>query len=100
MRRYQINRLKYFYAVVECDAPGKLSFVIHFLIHIFDIIFILFETETAEKIYEECNGLEYEASSSLVDLRFIPDHMTFERKPTSQATEMPSIESYKPSESV
>ncbi|XP_046859479.1 ESF1 homolog [Xenia sp. Carnegie-2017] len=75
LRRYQINRLKYFYAVVECDAP-----------------------ETAEKIYEECNGLEYEASSSLVDLRFIPDHMTFERKPTSQATEMPSIESYKPSE--
>ncbi|CAB3979337.1 Hypothetical predicted protein [Paramuricea clavata] len=75
LRQYQLNRLKYYYAVVECDSP-----------------------ETGEKIYEECDGMEYEASSSHLDLRFIPEDMTFDREPTSQATEMPSAESYEPSE--
>ncbi|KAF4377648.1 hypothetical protein G4B88_006928 [Cannabis sativa] len=58
---------RYYFAVVECDSVA-----------------------TADYLYKACDGVEFERSSNVLDLRFIPDSMEFKHPPRDVATEVPA----------
>lgn len=72
LRRYQLQRLRYYYAVVRCDSIS-----------------------TAKKIYDNCDGTEYESTANIFDLRYIPEGMDFDEDEAKDVcTKIPS--NYKP----
>ncbi|XP_077526971.1 ESF1 homolog isoform X2 [Haemaphysalis longicornis] len=73
LRQYQLSRLRYYYAIAECDS-----------------------IKTADHLYQELDGREYESSGTCLDLRFVPDDMTFTEEPTSVADGLPDPQTYKP----
>lgn len=75
LRAYQLDRLRYYYAVMTCSSKS-----------------------TAQAIYEATDGTEYQASSNFIDLRFVPDDVTFDDEPRDSCDKVP--ESYKPIEFV
>jgi hypothetical protein len=54
LRRYQLERLRYFYAVLTCSSK-----------------------QCAEAVYNAVDGTEYLSTANFFDLRFIPDDMDF-----------------------
>ncbi|KAF5006272.1 hypothetical protein FDECE_7338 [Fusarium decemcellulare] len=75
LRSYQLDRLRYYYAVMICSSPA-----------------------VAQKLYEAVDGREYQSSSNFLDLRFVPDDVTFDDEPRDECDKVP--ESYKPIEFV
>ncbi|KAG9439062.1 hypothetical protein H6P81_019227 [Aristolochia fimbriata] len=67
LRSYEKSRMRYFYAVVECDSSS-----------------------TADHLYKTCDGTEFERTSNVLDMRFIPDSMEFKHPPRDAATEVPA----------
>ncbi|KAK9165072.1 hypothetical protein Scep_000263 [Stephania cephalantha] len=67
IRAYEKRRMRYYYAVVECDSVA-----------------------TADYLYKTCDGTEFERTSNVLDLRFIPDSMEFKHPPRDVATEVPT----------
>jgi len=72
VRKYQVARLKYYYAVAKFDS-----------------------IETANHVYTECDGMEYELSATRLDLRFIPAEMSFST-PSSSCMSPPNPDKYQP----
>ncbi|XWX01208.1 hypothetical protein V2A60_009234 [Cordyceps javanica] len=75
LRKYQLDRLRYYYAVMECS-----------------------DEKIAQKIYEATDGTEYQSSSNFLDLRFVPDEVEFDDEPRDECTKL--SDSYKPVEFV
>ncbi|KAG2374701.1 hypothetical protein C9374_010445 [Naegleria lovaniensis] len=68
VREYELRKMKYYFAVVECDS-----------------------VQTAVYLYNECDGFEFESTSVVLDLRFIPDDISFEKRQVkNQCTSMPA----------
>jgi len=73
LRQYEMQKLRYYFGVIECNS-----------------------VETATSLYNQCDGLEYESSSLVLDLRYIPDDIQFMQLPRTTSTHIP--ETYKPPE--
>uniref|UniRef100_A0A7S2RA69 NUC153 domain-containing protein n=1 Tax=Mucochytrium quahogii TaxID=96639 RepID=A0A7S2RA69_9STRA len=73
LRKYELQKLKYYFAVVVFDS-----------------------VQTADIVYKNCDGVEFERSSIVFDLRFIPDELEIERPIRDQALSV--SEDYQPPE--
>lgn len=76
LRRYQLERLRYYYAVLTCSS-----------------------TPVAQAIYDVVDGTEYLTTANFFDLRFIPDELDFSNdKPRDACESIP--DGYRPNEFV
>ncbi|KAK5716066.1 pre-rRNA-processing protein esf1 [Elasticomyces elasticus] len=73
LRQYQLERLRYYYAIIECDGKSA-----------------------AKAIYDSMDGREYLSTANFFDLRFVPDDTEFDEAPKDECTRLP--ESYKPND--
>ncbi|KAL8844789.1 MAG: hypothetical protein Q9176_000889 [Flavoplaca citrina] len=76
LRRYQLERLRYYYSVIVCSSSS-----------------------VARTIYEAIDGTEFLTTANFFDLRFIPDDLDFSRdEPRDECLQIP--DGYRPNEFV
>ncbi|ELR10672.1 pre-rRNA-processing protein esf1 [Pseudogymnoascus destructans] len=75
LRQYQLERLRYFYAVITFSDP-----------------------QVAHRVYEATDGTEYLTSANFFDLRFVPDDTEFDDVPRDECSAVP--EGYRPTDFV
>lgn len=76
LRRYQLERLRYYYAVITCSS-----------------------TPVAESIYNAVDGTEYLTTANFFDLRFVPNDLDFsDDKARDECDDIP--DGYRPNEFV
>ncbi|KAF1814125.1 hypothetical protein P152DRAFT_480356 [Eremomyces bilateralis CBS 781.70] len=76
LRNYQLQRLRYYYAVITASTPAAAKF-----------------------IYDAMDGREYLTSANFFDLRFVPDDTSFDDdEPEDECTSIPK--GYRPREFV
>lgn len=73
LRAYQLDRLRYYYAVITCSSAN-----------------------VAKSIYDNLDGREYLTSANFFDLRFVPNGTTFDQDPHEECAKLP--DGYKPNE--
>ena len=67
LREYEVKKLRYYFAIAECDT-----------------------VRTALAVADEVDGMEFESSSSRLDIRFVPDDTSFkDRQVRDTATTVP-----------
>ncbi|KFY35941.1 hypothetical protein V494_05465 [Pseudogymnoascus sp. VKM F-4513 (FW-928)] len=75
LRQYQLERLRYFYAVITFS-----------------------DAQAAHRVYEATDGTEYLTSANFFDLRFVPDDTEFDDVPRDECTAVP--DGYRPTDFV
>ncbi|KAJ4351575.1 pre-rRNA-processing protein esf1 [Didymosphaeria variabile] len=75
LRTYQLDRLRYYYALISCSTPN-----------------------VAKAIYDNLDGREYLSSANFFDLRFVPDEVEFDAEPHEECEKLPN--GYKPNDFV
>jgi len=75
LRRYQLDRLRYYYAVITCSSEAA-----------------------ARALYNAMDGREYLSSANFFDLRFVPDEVEFDERPRDSCEHVP--EGYRPTDFV
>ncbi|KAF1927965.1 uncharacterized protein M421DRAFT_92804 [Didymella exigua CBS 183.55] len=73
LRSYQLDRLRYYYAVITCSSAN-----------------------VAKSIYDNLDGREYLTSANFFDLRFVPDGTEFDQDPHDECSKL--ADGYKPNE--
>ncbi|KAG6851173.1 hypothetical protein H0H93_015183 [Arthromyces matolae] len=64
LRNYQLERLRYYYAIITCDSEA-----------------------TSSQIYQELEGTELERSANVFNLSYVPDDMSFDGDFRDEATQ-------------
>ena len=66
LRNYQLERLRYYYAIIECSSIA-----------------------IAQQLYKQLDGAELGSTANIFDLRFVPNDVTFDDTPKDEATSVP-----------